>query len=446
MLSLVSLTKSQRLFFGTIILLLVDIIWVASSELTEYLFRNEHYRKPFFSTYVKNSMFMLYLSGFIFWKPWRQQCRRSNGISSIVTEDTTEQDQLSEPKYVPINDRRSGTESDDGSISRSVRFSSISEVRQLPDHHAEDAVLARLSYAASIRAEEARQRALNRLTIRQVVKLSLIFCIVWFFGNLAYQEALSDTQAGIVNVLSSTSCLFTLVLAAIFPSSSIDRFSLSKLTAVLLSIGGVLLVCWEDKSMEGTIPLGALWALCGAILYAVYTVMLKRKVENEDKVDLPLFFGFVGLFNFIMLWPGFFILHYSKAEVFQWPTKEQWLFLLVNGLIGTVLSDLLWLWGCFLTSSLLATLSLSLTIPLTVLADIIFQEKSYTWRFYVGTFPVFLSFFAVTLFSYYENWDPVLLAIKKCIHCIVKARPPVRLRDLDQEQTESLIVNSPTGT
>jgi solute carrier family 35 protein F5 len=34
------------------------------------------------------------------------------------------------------------------------------------------------------------------------------------------------------------------------------------------------------------------------------------------------------------------------------PTSRQWEFLVINGVIGTVVSELLWLWGCFLTSSL----------------------------------------------------------------------------------------------
>ncbi len=54
--------------------------------------------------------------------------------------------------------------------------------------------------------------------------------------------------------------------------------------------------------------------------------------------------GFVGFFTMVVLWPGFFILHYSKGERFEWPDKMQWIFMLINGLIGTVLSELLWLW------------------------------------------------------------------------------------------------------
>ncbi len=55
--------------------------------------------------------------------------------------------------------------------------------------------------------------------------------------------------------------------------------------------------------------------------------------------------------------------------------RYQWLAMVVNGLIGTVLSELLWLLGCFYTSSLVATLAISLTIPLTMLADVLVKER-----------------------------------------------------------------------
>jgi len=54
--------------------------------------------------------------------------------------------------------------------------------------------------------------------------------------------------------------------------------------------------------------------------------------------------GFVGLFNVVILWPGLLLLHYTKLESFQIPDSTQWLLMLANGLIGTVLSELLWLW------------------------------------------------------------------------------------------------------
>lgn len=39
----------------------------------------------------------------------------------------------------------------------------------------------------------------------QVLIYHILFLFQWFLANLSYQEALSDTQVAIVNILSSTS-------------------------------------------------------------------------------------------------------------------------------------------------------------------------------------------------------------------------------------------------
>lgn len=62
----------------------------------------------------------------------------------------------------------------------------------------------------------------------------------FFGGQYSYQLALSKSEAAYVNILSSTSGLFTLLLAAIFPSTPGDKFTLSKLLATALNITGVV--------------------------------------------------------------------------------------------------------------------------------------------------------------------------------------------------------------
>lgn len=57
------------------------------------------------------------------------------------------------------------------------------------------------------------------------------------------------------------------------------------------SISGVVLVSLSDRDLEPEIPLGALWALIGALLYATYLVLLRRRVDNEIKLNVPMFFG-----------------------------------------------------------------------------------------------------------------------------------------------------------
>ena len=57
---------------------------------------------------------------------------------------------------------------------RSIEHSYACLCGLLLDMHAEDALLARMSYAAYMRAVEARLKAASRLTVRQIVKVALI--------------------------------------------------------------------------------------------------------------------------------------------------------------------------------------------------------------------------------------------------------------------------------
>ncbi|KYQ49500.1 Solute carrier family 35 member F5 [Trachymyrmex zeteki] len=474
------MNKSQRLVLGLLVLLLVDIIWVSSSELTKYIYRDETFERPFFSTYVRTSMFTFYLLGLCFWPPWREQCNKP--ATYMFIDPNVEDDNfyseantsLSDPTFVPIKtpdhcDRSSGTESDDSSI-RSVRFSKLAEVRHMSESDATEALLARLSYQASVRAGEQARRQANKFSVQKVAKIALMFCLFWFMANYTYQMSLEQTSARIVTVLSSTSSLFTLFLAASFPSNGGDKFTLSKLAAVIVSIFGLVLVGISDLTIESNnMSTGIILALVSAFFYAAYIVFLKRKVDHEDKMDIPMFFGFVGIFNLTLLWPLFFILHYGHWEEFEWPNSHQWTFLIINGLIGTffgygnfntiqrvvihtviiiptfvLLCNVIAFYciyrGCFLTSSLVATMAVSLTMPMSMVADVLLKKVEYPCIFYLGSIPMLLAFLTVSLLSYYDNWDPVMDLIKRFFIWICrKNNRSTRIPDLEAEQTESLI-------
>ncbi len=125
--------------------------------------------------------------------------------------------------------------------------------------------------------------------------------------------------------------------------------------------------------------------------YACYVVLLKRVVTDPEAMEIPMFFGenihtrsrthihtllihtyirtymyvracihtyihththththtysgFVGLFDALAILPLVIVWHYTGIEDFQLPpTTTVWTLLLVNGFIGTVLSELLWL-------------------------------------------------------------------------------------------------------
>lgn len=475
--------RAQRFGLGLCTLVVVDLIWVASSELTEYIFKTQHFSKPFFSTYVKTSLFMLYLPGFLLYKPWRDQCRLSLTISNTNREpasgyrrvsgdsesersggeevDTDQEEQedsgvlnrsLSAPRFQPLSGLgvNSGTESENETSSRKVRFSRVAEVREMSAREALHANLARLSYAAHLRASTALRRAANRLGVLETAQLALTFTFLFFLGNCSYQLALSDTEAGVVNVLSASSCFFTLILGAVFPSTPADKATVTKFFSVAFTLVGVVLVSYSDLKLEEGPPRGALWALLGSLSYSSYIVFLRRKIDHEDKLDVPMFFGFVGLFSFVTLWPLFLVLHYAEFETFQWPNKYQWLSMLLNGVVGTVLSELLWLFGCFYTSSLVATLAISLTIPLTMFADVLVKDVQYDELFYVGSVPMFLSFFIVATLTHWDNWDPIAEAAqfigRKIKACVCWERESKSTIICEPLENESLIAESSQPT
>ncbi len=440
-----------------------------------------HYDKPFFSTYFKTTLFSSYLLGFAAYAPWREECSReinryftrkrsTHGDYRQVAEndhdneDSAEDEtlahcpeddadrilarSLSSPSFVPANipesGKSSGTEESDapeGSLrapsrNRRVRFKTLAEVVEMNPSEAMAANLARLSYNASLRAQAALRRAAQRLSISAVAQLALVFCVPWFLGNYSYQMALSKTEAAIVNVLSSTSSLLTLILSALFPSDKGDKLTLSKLCGVAFSICGVVLVSYSDIAIEGkgvSIPKGALWAMSGAFFYSVYIVLLRRKVHHEENMDVPMFFGFVGLFNTVLMWPGILVSQWAGGETFEFPNSQQLEALLINGLIGTVISELLWLLGCFYTSSLIATLAVGLTIPLTIIADILWRGQTFEPIFLVGVVPMFVSFFVITLLTHYPDWDPALDGLRYVCRLVMRKPPIVAMEVSEQE-------------
>ena len=104
-----------------------------------------------------------------------------------------------------------------------------------------------------------------------------------------------------------------------------------------------------------------------AALYALYTVLI-RKLQPPD---LALFFGFLGFVTFILFGPFVFILHATGIESLSSITPAITALILSKGLFDNVLSDYLWAKAVLLTSPSVATIGMSLTVPLAVVSDML---------------------------------------------------------------------------
>lgn len=164
----------------------------------------------------------------------------------------------------------------------------------------------------------------EKLSFKDTAVLSFEFCMLWFLANYFSSACLEYTSVASVTILTSTSSVWTLIFCSLF---GIERFSTAKITGVAASLAGVILISTVDlsgKSDEdrGSFPhkssaeiaLGDAMALLSAVIYGLYVTVMKRKVPNEDRVDMQMFFGLVGVFNVVLLWPLFFVLHWTGIE------------------------------------------------------------------------------------------------------------------------------------
>ena len=131
----------------------------------------------------------------------------------------------------------------------------------------------------------------------------------------------------------------------------VERFTLRKLVGVIASLVGIILISRVDlsttdagdaTSVQGggstfphktptEIAVGDAMAAFSSVMYGVYTIVMKKQVGDESRVDMSMFFGMVGFFNLILLWPGFFVLHWTGVEPFALPsTQRVWVIILVR--------------------------------------------------------------------------------------------------------------------
>lgn len=97
---------------------------------------------------------------------------------------------------------------------------------------------------------------------------------------------------------------------------------------------------------------GDLLSLLSALFYSIYLILLKVRIGDERRIDMQLFFGFVGLFNIVALWPIGVGLHLLGWETFSWPRGGAVWAVLVGNMFITLISDYLYVKAMLKTTPL----------------------------------------------------------------------------------------------
>lgn len=370
----------RRWTVGLFLLGVVIVLWVLSSFLINYIFEDGTYRKPFFITYINTASFIFYLiptfknivyNYKITGKPYiHEELLIEEEANETVTNYTADNEQCR-------------------------RANSIDEASN-PLLEAQNIV---------------RDAQLDRLSLPETIRLSAEFCVLWFAANFVTNASLGYTSVASQTILSSTSSFFTLFIGAAFRVETIDRV---KVIGSLISFIGILLVTKSDvhipqnthmphthaldeKKRDKTFEIffGNMLALSGALFYGLYSTLLKRKVKDESRINMKIFFGFVGLFTLILLWPTLLLLDKFNWETFVIPRDPLVITIILVNCLITFVSDFCWASAMLLTSPLTVTLGLSITIPLAMFGDFLFRHKTVPFLYFCGAILILGSFFVI---------------------------------------------------
>ncbi|PTN32257.1 hypothetical protein C4S57_3447 [Saccharomyces cerevisiae] len=371
---------NKRWTLGLLMLGLVIILWVLSSFLINLIFEDDSYRKPFFITYINTAAFIFYLFP----------------TAKAVVVNYKDTGRANVHRELIMEEEGTGSDSN-----RSVDMTSP--------------LLTNLEAGT-----HANQK--KRLTLYETIKLSAEFCILWFTANLVTNASLAFTSVASQTILSTTSSFFTLFIGVI---CHVESLSKSKVLGSFISFVGIIMVTKSDShqryqrhiaDVSGDdndavrVLIGNLLALAGAVLYGVYSTLLKREVGDETRVNMKIFFGFVGLFNLLFLWPSLIVLDFFGWEPFSLPKDPKVVVIIFVNCLITFVSDFCWAKAMLLTSPLTVTVGLSITIPLAMFGDVIFKHKTMSALYLFGATLILGSFFIINKSSEEEHFENSITA------------------------------------
>ncbi|KAG7391158.1 hypothetical protein PHYBOEH_006785 [Phytophthora boehmeriae] len=221
-----------------------------------------------------------------------------------------------------------------------------------------------------------KQTPHSKATLKRTMIAAAIVAPLWFIANFTYNMSLNLTSVTSNILLSATSSVFTLIFGVWVLK---EKFTCTKLFGVALGMAGNCT----------TLANG----LNGEVSY----------IPDDSGMSVLLFLGFVGLFSLVVLAVFVIIFNYTGVESLRNLTWEIVGMLVVQGLLNNVLADYLWTMSIMYTSTTVASVGLSLTVPMAFLSDWIVNDISPNYITLISSVLVLGGFVVIVINTHQEQ-------------------------------------------
>jgi drug/metabolite transporter (DMT)-like permease len=194
-------------------------------------------------------------------------------------------------------------------------------------------VLPLLLWAAVLTSIAGMYRLPVRIDRRSCV-VAVALAVLTIIGNQAIAEALSQVEPGIVSVLLRTQVLLVALLGWWLLR---ERVTVRFWLGTLLALAGTVLIKRLSGDSVGPALSGVLWALLGALSFALMQVIIRRVIHRID----PLLVNGLRLWLAVILllcWP-------HRASALLALSGRAWLLTGAAALVGPFLSRLCLMWA-----------------------------------------------------------------------------------------------------
>mmetsp|Transcript_12133 Transcript_12133/g.31079 ORF Transcript_12133/g.31079 Transcript_12133/m.31079 type:complete len:369 (+) Transcript_12133:191-1297(+) len=298
-----------------------SLIWVAASFVVQNIEGGGLGALPL--TYIANSMFSLYLPIFAACVRWKSCRHRRAGGGGTAGEG--------------------GADGDEETLLGVARDAAL-----LPDK--------------------------GRYSSGDTLRTALVVAPLWFMAQLTFNLSLSLTSVSSNTVLSSAASMFTFLGSVAFLG---ETYTSRKLLCVLLCMAGTCAVGLADQSSSKA---GSVWGdaltVASSVFYAAYTLAIKKCLPHDEALGMSQLFGFMGLLILVGMGPVLLALQADGALHLQDVAADVYGWALLKGLFDNVLTDYLWARAVILVGPTVATLGLSIQIPIAIAADLAFKRSA----------------------------------------------------------------------